>query len=37
MADVEEEKAFVDDDVGCVLVGGVGGALVRVSFPPFFL
>jgi hypothetical protein len=33
VADVEEEKAFVDGDVGGVLVGGgVGGALIRVSF-----
>ena len=30
MADIGEEKAFVDGDVGGVLVGGVGGALVRV-------
>jgi hypothetical protein len=35
VADVGEEKAFVDGDVGDVLVGGgVDGALVRVSFPP---
>ena len=34
MADVEEDKAFVDGDVGGVLVGGgVGGALIRVLFP----
>jgi hypothetical protein len=34
VADIGEEKAFVDDDVGGVLVGGgVGGALVRVPFP----
>jgi hypothetical protein len=32
VADVGEEKAFVDGDVGGV--GGVGGALVGVSFPP---
>jgi hypothetical protein len=33
VADVGEEKAFVDGDVGSVLVGGgVGGALVEVSF-----
>jgi hypothetical protein len=33
--DVGKEKAFVDDDVGGVLVGGgVGGALVGVPFPP---
>jgi hypothetical protein len=31
---VGEEKSLVDDDVGGVLVGGVGGALVRVPFPP---
>jgi hypothetical protein len=35
VADVEEEKAFVDGDVGGVLIGGgVGGALVRVPFLP---
>jgi hypothetical protein len=35
VTDVGEEKAFVDGDVGSILVGGgVGGALVRVSFPP---
>jgi hypothetical protein len=35
VADVVEEEAFVDGDVGGVLVGGgVGGALVRVLFPP---
>jgi hypothetical protein len=34
VADVGEEKAFVDGDVGSVLVGGVGGTLVEVSFPP---
>jgi hypothetical protein len=28
VADVGEEKPFVDGDVGSVLVGGVGGALV---------
>jgi hypothetical protein len=34
VADVGEEEAFVDGDVGSVLVvGGVGGALVRVPFP----
>jgi hypothetical protein len=34
VADVGEEKAFVDGDVGGVLVGGgVGGALVGVPFP----
>jgi hypothetical protein len=33
MADVGEEEAFVDDDVGGVLVrGGVGGTLIGVSF-----
>jgi hypothetical protein len=44
VADVGEEKALVDDDVGGVLIGGgVGGALVGVPFapmcasPPFFL
>jgi hypothetical protein len=34
VADVGEEKPFVDGDVGDVLLGGVGGALVRVSFLP---
>jgi uncharacterized protein (DUF2062 family) len=35
MADVGEEKSLVDDEVGGFLVGGgVGGALVRVPFPP---
>jgi hypothetical protein len=35
MADVGEEKALVDGDVGGVLVEeGVGGALVGVPFPP---
>jgi hypothetical protein len=35
VADVVEEKAFVDGDVsGVLVVGGVGGALVRVPFPP---
>jgi hypothetical protein len=35
MADVGEEKAFVDDDVSGVLVrGGVGGALIGVPFSP---
>jgi hypothetical protein len=34
-ADIGEEKAFVDGDVGGVLVGGgVGGALIEVPFPP---
>jgi hypothetical protein len=34
VANVVEEKAFVDGDVGSVLIGGVGGALVGVPFPP---
>src|SRR5688572_3417036 len=35
VADVGEEKALIDDDVGDVLVGGgIGGALVGVPFPP---
>jgi hypothetical protein len=35
VADIGEEKDFVDGDVGGILVrGGVGGALVRVPFPP---
>ena len=34
MVDVEEEKTFVDGDVGGVLVvGGVGGALIGVPLP----
>jgi hypothetical protein len=34
MADVGEEEAFVDGDVGGVLVGGgVGGAFIAISFP----
>jgi hypothetical protein len=34
VADVGEEKSFVDGDVGGVLVvGGVGGALVGVPLP----
>jgi hypothetical protein len=34
VADVREEKTFVDGDVGGVLVGGgVGGALIGVPFP----
>jgi hypothetical protein len=34
MADVGEEKTLVDGDVGGILIGGgVGGALIRVSFP----
>jgi hypothetical protein len=34
VADVGEEEAFGDDDIGGVLVrGGVGGALVGVPFP----
>ena len=36
VADVGEEEAFVDNDVGGVLVrGGVGGAFVGVSFPTY--
>jgi hypothetical protein len=36
VVDVGEEEAFVDDDVGGVLVGGgVGGALVGVPFPAY--
>jgi hypothetical protein len=34
VADVGEEEAFGNGDVGGVLVrGGVGGALIGVSFP----
>ena len=36
MADVGEEKALVDGDVGGVLVGGgVGGALIRVPLAAY--
>jgi hypothetical protein len=36
VADVGEEEAFIDGDVGGVLIGGgVGGALVRVLFPTY--
>jgi hypothetical protein len=36
VADVEEEKAFGDDDVGGILVGGgVGGALIGVPLPVY--
>jgi hypothetical protein len=36
VADVGEEKTFVDGDVGGVLIrGGVGGVLVGVSFPSY--
>ena len=33
MADVGEEESLGDGDVGGVLIGGVGGALVGVPFP----
>jgi hypothetical protein len=35
VADVGEEKTFVDGDVAGVLIGGVGGALVGVPFPSY--
>jgi hypothetical protein len=36
VADVGEEEAFVDGDVGGILIGGgVGGTLVGVSFPTY--
>jgi hypothetical protein len=36
VADVGEEEALVDDDVGGVLVGGgVDGALVGIPFPTY--
>jgi hypothetical protein len=36
VADIGEEEAFVDSDVGGVLVGGgVGGALIGVPFPAY--
>jgi hypothetical protein len=43
VVDVGEEESFGDGDVGDVLVGGVGGALVEShsrqtwASPPFFL
>jgi hypothetical protein len=43
VADVGEEDILIDGDVGGVLVGGVGGALVgvplpsHVASPPFLL
>jgi hypothetical protein len=33
VANVGEEESLVDGDVGGILVGGVGGAHIRVSFP----
>jgi hypothetical protein len=33
VADVGEEEAFGDGDVGGVLVGGVGGAFIGIPFP----
>jgi hypothetical protein len=35
VADVGEEEALVDADVGGILIGGVGGALVGVPFPTY--
>jgi hypothetical protein len=35
VADIGEEKSLVDGDVGDVLVGGVGGALIKVPFPTY--
>jgi hypothetical protein len=35
VADVGEEKTFVDGDVGGVLVGGVGGAVIGVPLPSY--
>jgi hypothetical protein len=36
VADIGEEEAFVDDDVGGVLVGGgVDGALIGIPFPTY--
>jgi hypothetical protein len=36
VADVGEEESLVDGDVGGILVGGgVGGALIRVTFPTY--
>jgi hypothetical protein len=34
VADFGEEKTIINGDVGGILVRGVGGALVGVSFPP---
>jgi hypothetical protein len=35
VVDIGEEKTLVDGDVGGVLVGGVGGALVGVPLPSY--
>jgi hypothetical protein len=35
VADVGEEEALVDDDVGGVLIGGVDGALIGVPLPAY--
>jgi hypothetical protein len=35
VAGVGEEKTFVDGDVGGVLVGGVGGAIIGVPLPSY--
>jgi hypothetical protein len=35
VADVGEQEALVDGDVGGVLVGGVGGDLVGVPLPAY--
>jgi hypothetical protein len=35
VADIGEEEALVDGDVGGVLVGGVGGALTGVPLPTY--
>jgi hypothetical protein len=35
VADVGEEEAFVDGNVGGILIGGVGGALIGVPFPTY--
>jgi hypothetical protein len=35
VANIGEEESLVDSDVGGILVGGVGGALVGVPFPTY--
>jgi hypothetical protein len=35
VADVGEEESLVDGDIGGILVGGVGGALIGVPFPTY--
>jgi hypothetical protein len=35
VADIGEEKTFVDGDVGGILIGGVNGALIGVPFSSY--